>query len=281
VSEAERTEIFEEAWKLGGGFRFIGGTFKDLMSSMETNRSAADFVKAKIDESVRDPAVAAKLKPRQYFGVKRTPLHCDYYEMYNQPNVTLVDASEEPIEGLTRSGVRTTSQTYEVDCIVYATGFDAITGPLVRLGVEGRNGEKLAERWADGPRTYLGLASHGFPNLFTITGPGSPSVLTNMPVAIEQHVDWIADCIDYMRHHEIDTIECSAEAEQTWTSEVAQLAEGTLYGTADSWYSGANIEGKARGFMPYLGGLNVYRARCDLVAAGDYEGFVFNGAEMT
>jgi cation diffusion facilitator CzcD-associated flavoprotein CzcO len=276
VSEAERTEIFERAWEFGGAFSFLGGTFRDLMTSTESNLYAAEFLRGKIDQIVADPGVASKLKPRQYFGVKRTPLHTGYYETFNEPNVELIDLNEDPIEGLTGTGIRTVSGSYDVDCIVYATGFDAITGPLVRLGITGRDGRTLGEHWADGPRSYLGLAVHGFPNLFTITGPGSPSVLTNMPVAIEQHVEWIADCLDYMRYHHLDRIECSEDAEAGWTREVAELAAPTLYSSASSWYTGANIEGKTRGFIPYIGGLNVYRARCDLVTAQDYDGFDFN-----
>jgi cyclohexanone monooxygenase len=222
--------------------------------------------------------VAARLKPTTYpFGTKRLPLDTNYYETFNHPNVELVDLRESPIESLTSRGIRTTAAEYELDMIVYATGFDALTGPLFSIDIRGRGGVRLREKWADGPRTYLGLGTAGFPNLFTITGPGSPSVLSNMPVSIEQHVEWISDCIQHMETANIRTIEATEEAEDAWTAHVNEVAARTLYPKAASWYMGANIPGKPRVFMPYIGGVANYRQRCDAVAGNDYEGFRLGG----
>ena len=192
---------------------------------------------------------------------------------FNRPNVTLVDLRATPIEEITETGIRTTAGSYDLDVIVYATGFDALTGPLLTLGIQGRDGRTLAGAWAEGPKTYLGLAVPGFPNLFTITGPGSPSVLSNMPVSIEQHVEWIGDCLAYLREHGMDTIEAQPDATQSWTDHVQEAVSFTLYPKAASWYMGANIPGKPRLFLPYIGGVGNYRDKCDAVAASGYEGF--------
>jgi cyclohexanone monooxygenase len=273
MSEAERTAAFEGAWEQGG-FMFAQGTFRDLLTSVEANRTATDFVWSKIDEIVHDPAVAEMLKPRTFpFGTKRLPLDTNYYQTFNRPNVRLVDLRATPIQEITPAGIQTTVGHHDLDIIVYATGFDALTGPLLALGIQGRDGQALADAWAEGPTTYLGLAVPGFPNLFTITGPGSPSVLSNMPVSIEQHVEWIGDCLGYLREHGIDTIEARPDATQAWTDHVQEVVSFTLLPKAASWYMGANIPGKPRLFLPYIGGVGAYRDKCDAVAADGYEGF--------
>lgn len=273
VTAQERRTAFEAAWEQGG-FMFASGTYGDLLINEDANKTVADFVRSKIDEIVHDPAVAQKLKPTTFpFGTKRLPLDTNYYQTYNRPNVTLVDLRETPIREITETGIRTTESEHDFDIIVYATGFDALTGPLLALGIQGRDGIALAERWAEGPKTYLGLAMPQFPNLFTITGPGSPSVLSNMPVAIEQHVEWISDCLAYLREHGIAVIEARPDAMQQWTQHVQDVAHHTLYPKAASWYMGANIPGKPRLFLPYIGGVGNYRAKCDAVAAAGYEGF--------
>jgi cyclohexanone monooxygenase len=278
VSEDERRTVYEAAWG-AGGFGFTFGTFQDLLTSEEANETAARFVRSKIDQIVRDPEVADMLKPRAFpFATKRLPLDTNYYKTFNRPNVTLVDLRRTPIEEITPAGIRTTGGHHDLDVIVYATGFDALTGPLQALGIRGRGGQSLDEAWADGPRTYLGLAVPGFPNLFTITGPGSPSVLSNMPVSIEQHVEWIGDCLRYLRSHDADTIEATEPATAAWTGHVQEIASHTLYPKAASWYMGANIPGKPRLFLPYVGGIGNYRRKCDEAAARGYEGFALSGA---
>jgi cyclohexanone monooxygenase len=273
ATDEERRKVFESAWERGG-FSFLFGTFADLVATEEANKTVADFVRDKIDEIVQDPAVAEMLKPTTYpLGTKRLPLDTDYYKTFNRPNVTLVDLRTSPIDKVTATGIRTADQEYELDIIVYATGFDALTGPLYNLNIRGRNGMPLQEKWAEGPRTYLGLGTAGFPNLFTITGPGSPSVLTNMPVAIEQHVEWVADCIKNLEKEGVQTIEATREAEEAWTDHVQEVANQTLYPKAASWYMGANIPGKPRIFMPYIGGMHNYEKKCEDVATKNYEGF--------
>jgi cyclohexanone monooxygenase len=273
LSAAERTALCEEAWRRGGIW-FLDGTFSDAVTSLEANAVVADFVRAKIGEIVTDPDTAEKLKPWTHaWGTKRVPVGSDYYETHNRPNVSLVDLRQDPIEEITPRGIRTRSGEYPLDIIVYATGFDALTGSIERLNVEGRDGERLEDAWAGGPRTYLGLMVPGFPNLFTITGPGSPGVVTNVPVAIEQHVEWIAGLLGYAREHGHETAEAESGAADEWTAHVQDVASTTLYPTADSWYMGANILGKPRVFLPYIGGLDVYRRRCDEIAAAGYPGF--------
>jgi cyclohexanone monooxygenase len=197
----------------------------------------------------------------------------DYFETYNRDNVSLVDVKRAPIEEITPHGLRTTEAEYELDCLVFATGFDALTGALLDIDIRGRGGLALRDAWVGGPRTYLGLQVAGFPNMFIITGPGSPSVLSNMLVAIEQHVDWITDCVEYMLERGLETIEATEDAQEAWVEHVNAVASFTLFPQADSWYMGANIPGKPRVFLPYIGGLGNYGKRCDEVAANDYEGF--------
>jgi cation diffusion facilitator CzcD-associated flavoprotein CzcO len=279
VPEAERRATFEAAWG-AGGFTFLSGTFRDLVLSEEANQTAADFVRSKIDEIIRDPAVADMLKPRGFpIGTKRLPLDTNYYETFNRPNVTLVDLLRTPVEEVTPAGIRTSDGHHDLDVIVYATGFDALTGPLEALGIRGRGGQPLTDAWREGPRTYLGVAVPGFPNLFTITGPGSPSVLSNMPVSIEQHVEWIGDCLAWLRGQGAEVIEATDQAAADWTDHVQQAASGTLHPKAATWYMGANIPGKPRVFLPYIGGVGNYRDHCATVAASGYEGFTVSGEE--
>jgi cyclohexanone monooxygenase len=275
----ERRALYERCWSQGGP-TILFGAFSDLLTDEWANSTAADFVRSKIDEIVTDPDVAEMLKPTSYpFATKRLPLDTNYYATYNRPNVTLVNLRSTPIEEITAGGVRTSEREHELDVLVYATGFDALTGPLLAMRIAGRGGVTLAERWADGPSTYLGLAVPGFPNLFTVTGPGSPSVLTNMPASIEQHVEWIGDCIDYLEAHGVAAAEASEEATASWTQHVQDVAAETLFPKAASWYMGANVPGKPRLFLPYVGGLLDYRTACARIAADDYEGFQLTVAE--
>ncbi len=276
VDDEEREKIFEQAWQ-EGGFRFVFSSFSDLRLSVEGSEMAAEFIRRKIRETVKDSAVAEKLVPTDHpFGSKRTLIDTDYFETYNRPNVTLVDLKTEPLVEITPTGIRTEAGSYDVDIIVYATGFDAMTGPFTSMDIRGLDGERLTDKWAAGPVTYLGLMVAGFPNLFMVTGPGSPSVLTNMPIAIEQHVNLVADTIAHLSAKGLDRIEPEPEAEAAWVEHVNELAKPTMFMHANSWYLGANIPGKPRVFMPYAGGMSTYRTRCDEVVANDYEGFVLS-----
>jgi cation diffusion facilitator CzcD-associated flavoprotein CzcO len=269
----ERERVFEEMWDQGG-FPFWLGNYQDMFFSKEANEVCAEFLRKKIREIVKDPAVAEKLVPTSHpYGTKRQPLDTNYFDTFNKPNVLLVDVIETPIEAITPQGVRTSDNEYAFDILVFGTGFDAMTGPMKRINIRGRDGAALADRWADGPQSYLGIMVAGFPNMFTITGPGSPSVLSNMPVSIEQHVEWIADCIDYMRKNGSATIEATPDAQLAWSAHVADVANTSLMPAANSWYMGRNIAGKPQVFMPYLGGVGPYRQKCAEVAANGYEGF--------
>jgi len=267
----ERDRQFEARWQQGG-LPFLGA-FGDLMFDPAANACAADFVRGKILAAVDDPAVAELLCPDTLIGCKRLCVGTDYYETYNRPNVHLVDVSDTPIDEITPTGARVGDDVYAFDCLVLATGFDAMTGALLAIDIRGRGGTSLGEAWAAGPRTYLGLGIVGFPNLFTISGPGSPSVLTNMIVSIEQHVNWIADCVAYLRDHGQAAIEATPEAQDFWVDYVNSIAELTLYPSCNSWYLGANVPGKTRVFMPLLG-FPPYVEQCNDVAAKGYEGFV-------
>jgi cation diffusion facilitator CzcD-associated flavoprotein CzcO len=274
VTPEERQRAYDALWDIGG-FRFLFESFNDLIFNKESNDTAAEYVRAKIRETVHDPVIAEKLSPRDYpIGAKRPPIDTGYFETFNRDNVSLVDIRASPIEQITMNGIRTSDAEYELDAIVFATGFDAMTGSLFKLGIRGKGGVTLKEKWADGPHTYLGVATAGFPNLFIITGPGSPSVLSNMPVSIEQHVEWIGDCIKYLQDHDLDSIEATEEAQQAWVVHVNEVAEATLFPQADSWYMGANIPGKPRLFTPYAGGVGPYRQLCSDIATKGYEGFV-------
>ncbi|HET7737091.1 MAG TPA: NAD(P)/FAD-dependent oxidoreductase, partial [Tepidiformaceae bacterium] len=266
VSEEERIAAYEARW-LDGGVGVLGA-FTDLMSNREANDTAAEFVRNKIRSIVKDPNVAEKLAPKDYpIGTKRICVDTNYFETYNRDNVALIDIRETPIEEITPNGVRTAVGEYEFDSIVFATGFDAMTGALIGMNITGRDGLRLADKWAAGPRSYLGIQVAGFPNLFTITGPGSPSVLSNMIVSIEQHVEWVSDCMEYLRTNGLETIEATVPAEDAWVDHVNQVGNMTLYPQANSWYMGANLPGKPRVFMPYVGGVGPYAKRCAEIAA--------------
>jgi cation diffusion facilitator CzcD-associated flavoprotein CzcO len=272
----EREALYEEAWAKGGlQFR---ATFRDIISSVEANSTAAEFIRAKIRATVKDPATAARLANIDHpYAAKRPPIDTNYFETFNRDNVALVDLRAEPIERITSRGIRTASAEYPLDVIVFATGFDGMTGSLLAMDIRGRDDTPLGRAWSEGPRNYLGLQVAGFPNMFMITGPGSPSVLCNMPVPIEQHVEWITDCIACMREKGVKRIETGAAAMDAWVAKVNDAAAATLLPMAThSWYLGANIPGKPRVFMPYAGGMARYREICDQVAANNYEGFTFS-----
>jgi cyclohexanone monooxygenase len=254
--------------------------YNNLILDKTANDTAADFVRDKIAEIVKDPETAKLLQPDNHpIGSKRICVDTEYYAAFNRPNVTLVDIRFNGIEEILPNAVRTGGKNHEIDALVLATGFDAMTGSVARIDIRGRGGKTLNQKWAEGPKTYLGLMSEGFPNLFIITGPGSPSVLSNMIVSIEQHVDWIADCLAFMRDRGLETMEATKDAEDNWVAHVNEVAHQTLYPQANSWYMGANIPGKPRIFMPYIGGVGAYRRICDDVAAKDYEGFAMTAKE--
>jgi len=275
----ERRAKYESRWKYGG-LTFMA-VYNNLALDKAANDTAADFVREKIAEIVRDPQTAKLLQPNNHpIGSKRICVDTDYFATFNRPNVTLVDIRSNPIEEILPNTVRTGGKDYEVDALVLATGFDAMTGSVAKIDISGRQGQTLNQKWAEGPKTYLGLMSVGFPNLFIITGPGSPSVLSNMMVSIEQHVDWITDCIAYMRDRGFEAMEAKREAEDNWVAHVNEVAHTTLYPQANSWYMGANIPGKPQIFMPYIGGVGAYRQICNDVAAKGYEGFAMTMAEQ-
>ena len=248
--------------------------YADLGADAAANKTAADFFAAKIRAIVKDPATATRLIPTTYaVGTKRLCVDTGYYDTFNRPNVALADLHEAPIETITASGIRTAVGETAFDAIVFATGFDAMTGTLDRIDIRGRGGQTLRDKWAEGPRNYLGLMVEGFPNLFMITGPGSPSVLTNMIMAIEQHVEFVADAIGHVEGSRNATIEATREAEDTWVTYVNESAAETLYPQANSWYMGANVPGKPRLFMPYIAGFPAYVEACNDVVANGYRGF--------
>jgi cation diffusion facilitator CzcD-associated flavoprotein CzcO len=280
VTPEEREAIYQAAWETGGlQFR---ATFRDLLINQAANDTAAAFIKDRIRAIVRDPETARALADVDHpYATKRPPIDTGYYETFNRENVTLVDLRADPVECITPRGVRTRSREHELDVIVFATGYDAMTGALLAIDIRGRENRSLRDDWRAGPHTYLGLQVPGYPNFFTITGPGSPSVLTNMPVAIEQHVEWITGCIAHLRRNGIDAIEPDPEAARRWDAHVEEAANATLLSKAKhSWYYGANVPGKPRAFMPYAGGLARYRAICEAVAAKGYEGFILGSAPL-
>jgi cation diffusion facilitator CzcD-associated flavoprotein CzcO len=278
----EREIAFQDRWDRGG-FGLWLGNYDDILESKEANDTVSEWVRERIRERVDDAETAEKLTPRDHaFGTKRVPLEDGYYEIFNQGNVELVDVKETPIEEITAHGVRTEDgKEHEFDALVFATGFDAMTGPYNKMDIRGRDGRQLRDKWAEGPRTYLGIMSTGYPNLFAVTGPQSPSVLTNVPVAIEQHVEWISGIIRHMRDNGLDVVEPTREAEDEWVDHSQEVAHATLFPESATWYMGANIPGKPQVFLPYLGGLGPYRQKCDEVAANGYEGFAFANREGT
>lgn len=279
VSAEERQAVFESAW---GDFTALLRCFNDILTNPEANDLVAEFVRNKIRATVSDPEVAELLAPKDYpIGTKRICIDSKYFETYNRSNVTLVDVKRNPIEEITPTGLRTAASEYELDVLIFATGFDAMTGPLTRMGIVGKGGVTLTEKWQDGPLTYLGVMTAGFPNLFTITGPGSPSVAVTMTMSIEQHVDWVVDLIRYMEDHGIATVDADADAEAEWANEVRRIADSTLFPRANSWYMGANIPGKPRVFMIYAGGLGAFRQKCEYVASHGYIGLTFDNGEQS
>jgi cyclohexanone monooxygenase len=276
VDAEERERTYGQAWENSHLFA-LRLTFNDILIDETANDTVAEFVRGKIREAVTDPRLAEQLTPRGYpFAAKRPCIGKGYYQMFNRDTVRLVDLRETPILRFTPRGIETTAGELEFDTIIFATGFDALTGAAARIAISGRGGRTLREAWADGPETYLGLMSAGFPNLFFVTGPGSPGPLSAMVRSIEQHVDWIADCLVHLRDHGYATIEAQPEAQSDWMDHVQAVADGTLYPRANSWYTGANVPGKPRRFMPYLGGVGVYRAKCDEVAEAGYAGFALS-----
>jgi cyclohexanone monooxygenase len=272
----ERERAYRERWDRGGFGLWIGN-YDDILESREANDTISEWVRERIAERVDDPVTAEKLTPRDHaFGTKRVPLENGYYEIFNRDHVELVDVKQAPIEEITPTGIRTEDGEYEFDALVLATGFDAMTGPYNKIDIRGRGGRPLREKWAEGPHTYLGLMSADYPNLFGITGPQSPSVLTNVPVAIEQHVEWISRLLEHMRNNGLGVVEPTREAEEEWVEHCQEVAHATLLPESATWYMGANVPGKPQVFLPYLGGLGPYREKCDEVAANDYEGFAFH-----
>ena len=274
VPEEEFEATFQEQWDKGGLNMLL--LYPDQLFSVDAADRVGKAAWDRISAKIKDPEVAERLKPPYPFAAKRLCVDTGYYETFNRDNVTLVDLRETPIEAIVPEGIRTPQGTIEVDAIVFATGFDAMTGALTRIDITGRDGLTIKEKWAEGPKNYLGLMVNGFPNLFTVTGPGSPSVISNMVPTIEQHVDWIADCLAYLNEHGVSVMEASAEAEEEWVRNNDAMANMTIFPQANSWYMGRNIEGKAEGFMPFAGGTVLYRQTCDDVAANGYRGFILS-----
>lgn len=276
ASPEERTEELERRWK-HGGFGFLQA-FTDMLTNEKANVEASDFVKRKIASVVKDPTIAARLTPTIALGARRPVLGDRYYETYNQPNVTLVDLKQEPIVGLTADGLSTSRNHFPLDTIIFATGFDALTGAILKLNLRGRDGATIQDAWAHGPKNTLGFMVRGFPNFFMLAGPGSPAVRGCVITSTEQQVEWLANCIAHMRRHQLATIESTAQSDQDWVETVNEAAAASITSTVDSWYLGSNIPGKPKVFMPYTGGFGAYRDICDGVARDGYERFVFSKA---
>jgi cyclohexanone monooxygenase len=272
----ERQQQYEAAWQRGG-LPFLGA-YGDLLFEKSANDTIAEFARQKIRSVVRDPATAELLCPQNVFGCKRLCVDTGYFETYNLPHVKLVDVSKTPIERFTKDGIVVDGTEYKADAIVSATGFAAMTGSFDKIAIIGRDGRTLTEKWRAGPRAYLGLASAGFPNLFMITGPGSPSVLASMIQAIEQHVDWLADCLGHVRDVGASSIEPLQADEDAWMTHVNDVSTVSLRSTCSSWYVGTNIPGRPRVFMPYIGGFPIYVQKCNEVMNNAYDGFVLKGA---
>ena len=270
-----RNQIMEEAWEIGGNR--IVRSFNDTLTNRESNQHIAKFVREKIWQRIDDPAVAKVLARMDYpIGARRLVIDIDYFEAYNRKNVTLVDCKSSSIEEITTNGIRTSDKHYELDVLIYATGFDGVTGSLLAMNIEGIDGLSLRKKWEDWPTTYMGLVSSGFPNLFFITGPGSPSVFSNVIALIEQQVEWIAGCLSYMKKNSFNRIDTNSQLEEQWRKHVQDIAEGFLINEVDSWWTGSNIPGKSKGIVMYLGGLDVYRELCETSASNGYAGFVFS-----
>ena len=274
VTEKEREEIFRERWE-AGGMTYLR-SFNDLLTEQEANDTAAEYVRERIRSVVKDPAIAELLAPKTYpIGTKRLCLDTNYYETFNRDNVELVDISSQPIELMTPTGLQANGRNFEFDSVIFAIGFDAMTGTLFNVDIRGRKGRVLKDKWCAGPRTYLGLMSADFPNMFMITGPGSPSVKSNMLTSIEQHVEFVVDGLTFLRDNDLEVIEPELKAEDRWVDHVQEAANATLFPHANSWYMGANIPGKPRLFMPYIGGVGKYRKICEEIVDDGYRGFRF------
>ena len=269
LSSEEIKKELNNRWKIGGQEIFTAG-FTDVGVNVEANKIVADFVKSKIKEIVKDPNVAELLSPEDAIGCKRLCADTNYFETYNRENVELIDLNSNPINSITENGILTNDKEFKFDTIIFATGFDAMTGALQAIDITGKNGKKLKQVWKDGPKSFLGLLINGFPNLFTVTGPGSPSVLTNMMVAIEQHVEWISDCINFLSKSNLKEVEADEFFQIEWMDHIEEVAKNTLRYTCNSWYVGANVPGKKRVFMPYAGGFGKYREKCDEIAENNY-----------
>jgi cation diffusion facilitator CzcD-associated flavoprotein CzcO len=275
VAAEERRHVYEAGWAEGGSSFALA--FNDIFTDRRANDTAGEFVRFKIREIVKDPETAEKLLPTDHpFASKRALVDTDYFDTYNRGNVKLVDIRHSPIQEVTPKGIRSEDEEFEFDIIVFATGYDAMTGSYFKIDIRGRNDLSLKDKWSEGPKTFLGLQVAGFPNMFMITGPGSPSVLSNMPVSIEQHIGWISNFMEYMRERGIEIAEADADAETAWVTHVNEVGESTMYPLANSWYVGANIPGKPRVLTPYAGGVGTYRKKCNEVADNDYEGFILD-----
>ena len=272
VSKYRRDEVYEDRWEKGG-VPFIAA-FQDLNFNRQANETAAEFVRSKIKTLVKDHKTAEILTPKYPIGCKRLAVDSNYYETFNKPNISLIDLNREPLDEFITNGLSTDKSIYDLDVIILATGFDAMTGTLFNIDIQGRNNIKLKDKWAEGPKTYLGLSIESFPNFFTISGPGSPSVLTNMIVSIEQHVNWIFDCLKFMKNNKKTIIEASLEAEKKWVEHNQVVSTDHVRSSCSSWYIGANIKGKAKIFMPYVGGYSNYVEKCKQVSENNYEGFI-------
>ena len=279
VDEDQRQELYTKRWAIGGtGFL---GSFNDLLTNADANYTAAEYVRQQIKRVVKDKETAEILCPRSYpIGTKRICIDTGYFETYNRENVKLVDISKKPIQRLVADGIIVDDQLYPFDSIIFATGFDAMTGSIFNVDIKGRDGLALKEKWNAGPKTYLGLMSASFPNLFMITGPGSPSVKSNMIMSIEQHVDLVIETLLSMRRKGLSVVEPELEAENKWVDHVQEVANKTLFPQANSWYMGANIPGKPRLFMPYIGGVGAYREICEEIVANNYRGFKFEKSKQ-
>ena len=276
ATPAEREALYERLWQQGS-FKFFLESYNDIAISEEANKTMADFVRGKIRETVKDPETAEKLMPNHFVMTKRPALENGYFETYNRDNVTLVDLREDPIERFTPTSVITRSGEHPIDMLVLATGYDAISGSMLRLNPKGREGMSLKERWGERFHNYLGLTIGGFPNLFMIHGPGSPGVFYNMPLGAERQMGWIGDLMRHLNGQGLGTVEPTSDSEEAWGNEVAGIANATLFPRTDSWWTGANVPGKPRYFSAYLGG-SIYYQRIADVAAKDYDGFVFEKA---
>jgi cyclohexanone monooxygenase len=276
VSAEERNAKYQKGWDEGRLLDILGA-YTDMMTNADANETACAFIREKIQEVVKDPETAKALSPTTYpIGTKRPIIDTNYFETYNRDNVTLVDLTKDPIVEIVPTGIKTASGEYDLDAIIFAVGFDAVTGPLLAIDIQGKGGLTLQEKWVNGPRSYLGLSPAGFPNLFTVAGPLSPSARGNVVVNDEQHVDWVMDCINYMETNGFSRIEAEKDAEEKWFEVVQDLANSMLYGRANSWYNGANIPGKPRVFTIYMGGVGRYRKISGDVAEKGYEGFVLS-----